>query len=329
MNLLIDQREETAATPPPTEEYTYSAAPLAEEPVVSEAPIEHPENYFDYAKPGKAQRNYIFPIALIIILLAAIAAATYFGFFYKPGDLNVLTKMWKKSKPAVVQPPVVISTPAVVDTTRPVLAPAKDTTRTVAPEPAKPTPATPAVSGDKPIAKMAQTFIRLNGMIPPQVTVTTMVLDESSFSMELASDNKAAIENVFAAVQKEWASDLSFSPTSAGAAVRGLITGTLAAAAADRAGSTTNPQTVVQELERTARAADLKVIEITEIKTMNQAGARRVPIFIKVRGTRAAFQTFCANVATQEWNLHVGKFILLNSQGESATFVLRLELMPS
>jgi hypothetical protein len=329
MNLLIDQREETTATPPPTEEYTYSAAPLPEEPVVSEAPIEHPVDYFDYARTGKTQRNYIFPIALIIILLVAIAAATYFGFFYKPGDLNFLTKIWKKNKPAVVQQPVVVTSPLVADTTKPVITPPKDTTSTVAAEPVKPTTPPPVVSGDKPIAKMAQTFFQLSGMIPSQVNVTTMVLDESSFSMEVTSDNKAAIENLFATVHKEWASDLTFSPASATAAVRGLITGSLSGAGADRTGLTVNPQTVVQELERTARAAELKVIEITEIKNMNQAGARRVPIFIKVRGSRSGFQTFCANVANQDWNLHVGKFILLNSQGESATYVLRLELMQS
>jgi hypothetical protein len=176
---------------------------------------------------------------------------------------------------------------------------------------------------------LAQTFFQLSGMISPQVTVTTMVLDESSFSMEVTSENKAAIENVFAAVHKEWASDLSFSPSAGGAAVRGLITGTFSTTGGDRAGLTVNPQAVAQELERTARTADLKVIELTEIKNMNQAGARRIPIFIKVRGTRSAFQTFCANVANQEWNLHVGKFILLNSQGDSATFVLRLELVQS
>lgn len=293
---------------------------------MSETPVEHPVDYFDYTRTGKSRRNYVFPIALIIILLTAIAAATYFGFFYKPGDLSFLTNRGKKQPVAISKP--VVTTPVVTDTTKPVRATPRDPSAAVVPMPAQQTPP-PAVSSDKPIARMAQTFAQLSAMIPSTVNVTTMVLDESSFSIEVSAESKAAIENLFTAVHNQWASDLSFSPSAGSAAVRGLITGLLTSPGSDRAGSSVNPQTVVQELERAAKAAELKVIEITEIKNMNQNSARRTPIFIKVRGTRAAFQMLCASAANQDWNLRVGKFILLNSQGESATFVLRLELMPS
>ncbi len=327
MNLLLDQRDTQASEQTPTpREFDYEPAPLSEEPVFDEPqqPQTPVTDFYEYERPHKA-KSYFFPVLLIVVLIAAIAGATYFGFFYKPGDLDFISKLWKKKPP----------TPSIVE--QPPVAALTDTNQTAAPVEAKPatavgetktaTPVT-TMTGSDPISQMMNAVDKIVTLVPASVALTTLVMDENSFSIEVSSDSRDAMERFYADLKVQMPCELVFSPTTGKyQGVRSLMTGNLGALTASGPPVTEmSPAELSTELRKIAKTAGLAIIEVTPLKNVGKNSNKRVPIFIKTRGTLPEFAAFSRSLVDKNWNLQPAKFILMNSKAQATTFVLRLEL---
>jgi hypothetical protein len=331
MNLLLDQRETQASeqTPMPRE-FEYEPAPLTEEPVFEETPpsTSPMTDFYEYERPQKS-KSYFFPVLLIVVLISAIAGATYFGFFYKPGDLDFLTTLWQKKQPtpSIVAPPTTV---VLADTTRsePAVEPVTSRPESSAVIVQPPATASATMTANDAISQMMNAVDKIVTLIPPSVSLSTLVMDESSFSLEVSSDSRDAMERFYADLKLQMPCELVFAPTTGKyQGVRSLMTGSLSARSADGAAvSDLSATDLCNELRKMAKTAGLAILEITPLKHVGKTPDRRTPIFIKTRGAMTEFASFNRLLVEKNWNLQPAKLILMTTKSKAMTFVLRLEL---
>ncbi|NLP11381.1 hypothetical protein GX408_13385 [bacterium] len=338
MNLLIDQRQMTEAeAAPEPQPFEYEPAPALEEPIFEQSPRGASLDYLEYERPPKS-KSYVFPILMILLLLAAIAAATYFGFFYKPGDLDFIKRLGKRSThPVSMAPPREKPAPAVpatsdtaltVDTPTSSISPPVAESHVAAPPAVAPTVTAPMRTDGDVMATVMTVFSKILAATPPAVKLGTLVMDESSFSLEVTNPDRTTLEKLYADLRQQIPCEFTVSPTASQAGgMRTLMTATYAAPPSSGWSQTgLNAETVSAEIRKLARTTGLSVVEITPQKTIIKNNSRRTPIFIKVRGDQSEFEAFGRQLAAKGWNLQVAKLILLDSREAAATFVLRLEL---
>jgi len=323
MNLLVDQREIESATQAPTDQpLDFESVPLQEEPPskpYTESPV---SDYYDYERPEKG-KSYFFPIFLIILLIAAIAAATYFGFFYKPGDLSFVSRLWKKTEQPVRMAPEKAETTeqatSVTETAKVETAPA------TVPSPAK----VMSASGQNSLLRLLDAFSNIMQALPAGIKLGTLFMDEGSFSLEISSAQRSDLERAMAEIKQRIPCEISLSPATAGKdGGRALLVGTFPATTETVPVMTQmNTPQLIEEVRRLAKAADLSIIDITPQKSVIKNDHRRTPIFIKVRGNQAGFVAFCRQLGEKNWGLQVAKLIMQAARTEGATFVLRLEMV--
>ncbi|HPI72688.1 MAG TPA: hypothetical protein PK843_04945 [bacterium] len=323
MNLLIDQREmmEAEAAPEP-QPFDYEPAPTMEEPIFEQPARAASLDYLEYERPQKT-KSYFFPVFMILLLLAAIAAATYFGFFYKPGDLDFLKRWGKRGeRPVSLAPPQEKPTPVFP-------APTADAPADLVPPPAAATTVMkPVQTDDDALATVMTAFSKIIAVTPPAVKLGTLVMDHGSFSLEVSHIDRPTLEKLYSDLRQQIPCEFTTSPAAGQAGgMRTLMTATFTSPASSgwsQAGL--NAETVSGEIRKLAQATGLSVVEITPQKTITKNNSRRTPIFIKVRGDQSEFEAFGRQLSAKGWNLQVAKLILLDSREAASTFVLRLEL---
>jgi len=341
MNLLIDQREmaEAEAAPEP-QPFEYEPAPTMEEPIFEQPSRGASLDYLEYERPQKS-RSYFFPVFMILLLLAAIAAATYFGFFYKPGDLDFIKRLGKRSeRPVSMAPPQekpaptipatsdTVSTTATAETPAGSVPPIVDEPTVTAPPAITPKVTEPVRTDGDALATVIMGFSKIIAATPPAVKLGTLVMDESSFSLEVSNPDRPTLEKLYADLQQQIPCEFTASPTAGQTgSMRTLMTATFASPASSGWSQVgLNAETVSAEIRKLAQAAGLSVVEITPQKTITKNNSSRTPIFIKVRGDQSKFEAFGRQLVAKGWNLQVAKLILLDSRETASTFVLRLEL---
>ncbi len=331
MNLLIDQREMTEAeAAPEPQPFEYEPAPAMEEPIFEQPPREASLDYLEYERPQKS-KSYFFPVFMILLLLAAIAAATYFGFFYKPGDLDFIKRFGQRGeRPASMAPPQEKPATAVPATSDAAVTktPAETPSASVPPPVIAPAVTAPVQTDGDALATVITVFSKIIAATPPAIKLGTLVMDESSFSLEVSNPDRPTLEKLYADLRQQIPCEFTASPTAGKAGgMRTLMTATFASPASSgwsQAGL--NAETVSAEIRKLAQATGLSVVEITPQKPIAKNNSSRTPIFIKVRGDQSEFAAFGRQLAAKGWNLQVAKLILLDFREAASTFVLRLEL---
>lgn len=325
MNLLIDQDDQQNAQQYDELPQTPDAELLQPEEEGPIIPPDTPEEVFRYEPAYTKKRSVLGPIVVIAVLLIIIAVAAYFSFFYKATDFMGYTPAEQREK---VTPDSVISqAPVAAATTLPKV----DTSEKIATQP------TEAPEPTRTLARMENAIIEASRILSEiimqhasDVNIGTVIIDESSFSVEISSPSRSAIEAYFAGLKAKLNSELSFYPSSGNySGVRALITGTFPAInkyASPSKGSVDIGRTK-QILGEKARESGLKVIELSSEKARMINGIWQTPLFIKIVGKMDQFQAFCERVGDEVENVAVSKIIVIFSTKQTATFVLRLEAL--
>ena len=347
MNLLIDQREETNVQEPgwTPETAEQPVSPLMEEPALPRN-AETPLDYYNFDEPEGQKRSILGPVLIILLLLAAIGAAAYYGFFYKPEELGEFQKSAQQAAPQTAEPAPVLTEPAVTEsasTTGPAVesataaepvaesAPAGQAPDTGVPASSRPEPARlqPAATGNgSPLARAAGLLGGILAARPDDLHVSTLILDQNSFSAEVSAQGRAVIENYANALKSSVPGGLTSSPASGYySGARALVTGTFpsisppAQPAVDAAGLTQ----IKEELRATASEAGLKVIEVSQAKPIQRSGESWTTIFAKVSGSESQFEAYCLSLAGRLPQMRLDKIILQTDKAQKTVGVLRLE----
>lgn len=331
MNLLIDQREDSGEkrqewTPPVMDA---PPSPVSEEPATVKPPAtEAPLDYYQFDDSEGRKRSILGPLIVILGLLGAIVAAAYYGFFYKSEELRGYS-------PAIVQTetqPEPTKPIAETITTEP--APAATTPVETETPPQSQSAATPALpdygSGQGPLQTAVQLIATVIAARPQEVQLTTLIMDESSFSAEVSSASRADIENYFAALQTKVPGPLSFSPSSGYyTGVRALINGTFSDINKTIPAPTgeVDLKNLKKELRQLAVDNRFKSPEITFGKAVVRGTRHSTPIFIKVIGSEGDFEAYGRAIAQRYPYLTLHKIILMLKPTEKVTGVFRLEFV--
>jgi hypothetical protein len=337
MNLLIDQRDQSNVpepdwTPQPAEE---PASPLLEEPAIPRG-AETPLDYYNFEESEGRRRGILGPILIILFLLAAIGAAAYYGFFYKPQELGEFPKSTPKSTtvttetaPAVVEPAT--TTPEVTSGPGSSNPASAEKPAATLPAPAHTEPAEPpvtSVSGDgSPMTRAAAMLSGILAARPAELQVSTLILDRQSFSAEVSADNRDIIENFASRLKNSVPGGLSSSPASGYySGTRALVTGTFPALnpAQQPALDESQIQQIKQNLRTSAQDGGLKVIEVSQAKEITREGEVWTPVFVKVSGSESQFEQYCQRIAGDLPEMRLDK-IILQTGAAKAVGVIRLE----
>jgi len=336
MNLLIDQREESTLPEPdwtPQQE-EQPASPILQEPALPKG-AETPLDYYSFEEPESRKRGILGPILIILLLLAAIGAAAYYGFFYKPQELGELRKPAAAVQPAATEPAPAV-TGSVPSTSAPATEagggnlPAETPTATAEPAATAPVattaPAVEAATGS-PLARATALLGGILAARPAELQLSTLILDQNSFSAEVSAGSRSIIANYAEALKNSIPGGLASSPASGYySGARALVTGTYP----DLTPSATPVlagESVVrlrQELRSKAQEAGLKVIEVSQAREMDRDGAAWTPVFVKISGSEEQFQQYCATLAAGLPLMRLDK-IILQSRGEQVVGVIRFE----
>lgn len=317
MNLLFDQREEGKKEPSfeePRRLRDEDIQPFDEEP--QDSPIlERSPDFYDYDQKFKRKRSIIGPVFLIIILLGAIVAAAYFGFFYKPKD---------KLRPIASSTELDIQPEQVTPSTGP------EQNQIPQEQPAEVIPPTTETTSAYTEASSPQYFSTILSTITDDVRLNTLVLDETTFSMEVSANARSAIESFFAGLKAKIPVQLNFSPPSGyykGA--RALISGSFSDTWRENKLSSPEitPDLVKRDIRSMATDVGVRVIEISTGKTIVRTDTKSTEIFVKVSGRVPQFETFFKQVLAKDWDLRLAKSILMYSPANTPIFVMRLEIV--
>ncbi len=340
MNLLIDQREEANVQEPEWRPETAEqpVSPLMEEPALSRN-AETPLDYYNFDEPEGQKRSILGPVLIILLLLAAIGAAAYYGFFYKPEELGEFQKSAQQAAPQTATPAAALTEPAAestasggsaVEETPLTETPAAESPAAVPTDPVQPAPARtlPEETDGTPLARAAGLLGGILAARPAELHVSTLILDQNSFSAEVSAQGRAVIENYASALKSSIPGGLSSSPASGYySGARALVTGTFPPIS-----SSTQPVVEAAELTRikddlqaAAREAGLKVVEVSQAKPIQRNGESWTTVFSKVSGSESQFQVYCQNLAGRLPQMRLDKIILQTDKAQKTVGVLRLE----
>jgi len=341
MNLLIDQREEAHMQEPEwtPETAEQPASPLMEDPALPRN-AETPLDYYNFDEPEGQKRSILGPVLIILLLLAAIGAAAYYGFFYKPEELGEFQKSAQQAAPQASEPAPVLTEPA-AESTAPggsvaeeissAEAPATESPAPVQAESVQPAPARtlPAeTGGGSPLARAAGLLGGILAARPADLHVSTLILDQNSFSAEVSAQGRAVIENYANALKSSVPGGLSSSPASGYySGSRALVTGTFPSisSAAPPVVEAAELTRIKDDLQAAAREAGLKVIEVSQAKPILRSGESWTTVFSKVSGSESQFQAYCLNLAGRLPQMRLDKIILQTDKAQKTVGVLRLE----
>lgn len=323
MNLLIDQsdqqQQQHSAEPQETPE---SKIQTFEDEGMAALQADTPKDYYRYDRAYKKKRNVLGPVLIIVVLLAIIMTAAYFSFFYKSNEFTSYTpstknKPWQKDSIATktIIPPTVSKTDS---------GKIKSLSNTIE----KTIPPANKIAVNKPVAMTTTILSIITSSFPEDMNIGTVIIDENSFSIEVSSSSRSAIESYFAGLKKQVNGDLSFSPSSGNySGVRALITGTFQSSKQEWRSDTkaSNIDDLLKNIRQKAVDSGLKVVEITSEKSKTLSGLKRTPLFIKVTGDGNSFSTFSSSIVNITQNIGVSKLIVMFSSRQNVTYVLRLD----
>ncbi len=323
MNLLIDQDDQQQ----PQQNELPLQTPEAEFPQTEEQgpyiPPDTPEEIFRYEPTYVRKRSILGPIFVITVLLIIIAVAAYFSFFYKSAEFEGYLPAEYKEK-TVPEPTTSKAATAPTEPISEVSSQPQEIAPTTSLEPSK--------STSKPQNAITEAAKILSDILmqPTEINIGTVIIDESSFSAEISSQSRSAIEGYFAGLKAKLRSDLSFYPSTGNySGVRALITGSFPAINkyATPSQSPVDVPRLKQMLNEKAQESGLKVVELTSEKARMIGGIWQTPIFFKVNGKTKQFQSFCDRIAENIGQMAVEKIIVMFPTKQSATFVLRLQVL--
>jgi len=284
----------------------------------------------EYDKDHKKGKSFLVSFLLIFAFLGIIGAAVYYGYFYE-----------KPPKPAIVleNPPAETTIDTVATQQTPVvqtpvaqtenLEPASDTSKTAAiSEPPREVAMGTTTSVLMACAKNLNVILESR---PADVKIATLIMDETSFSAEVISDSRANAEAYHGRLKDQLRGIVSLSPSSGvSGQAHTLISGSLAMGGADQAvGSLTQVTgaTLRSKLSELSGQAGTKLAELGIGDRMRAEGVAKVPVFIRVTGSQEQCQEYLNQIAKAGYNFRVAKIIMMASNPQAASLVLRLELL--
>jgi hypothetical protein len=325
MNLLNDQWEKQQAA---SSGDSLKSSPVyqlvGEEPLAGVQDFTFPDPQQDFEQGSKKGKRIALSFILIFIFLAVAAAGLYFGYFNKELPKlpfgNLFTKSEAKIDTAITQAPIAVQ-------------PESTTVRTEAeiPTPAE-TPSENVVEESQPaIALCAMNLDKLLGAQPQDVRIATLILDETSFSVEVLSRNRQSAETFYQGLKNQMSGEIAFS-AAAGTAetARALISGTFSSSSSpsviDKSAMLTRDQ-LRSHLSQASGKTGAKIMELSIGETMLSSGVAKAPVFVKVSGLQSQCQAFFGQMAQEGKNLRVAKIILMAGNPQQASLVARLELL--
>ncbi|MBN1542422.1 hypothetical protein JW992_09775 [candidate division KSB1 bacterium] len=308
MNLISDYRDQEDVGPTLERE-----DPFEEPKYESREPVAPHMNHTDFDFAPKRRRSSS-PWLIIFALLILIGTAVYWGFLRDQVDF---ASIFSKKTPVIDAPAtdVVTQQPSTVQpptTDRPA----------EAVRPVK--PSVGAESGA--LGRTARIVDMVFSALHEDVRLSTLIMDEHSFSVEIAAKTRATLEAFYSKLNDSFSGTLSFSPSNTGIEARALITGLFAEPAAGADVSMSADQ-VLQNLRRHAASTNVQVIEASLGTTRRDAGRTITPLFFKIRGTRESCRTYLDQIVQENGRLRVAKIILMSTTGQQADLVLRLEVV--
>jgi len=272
----------------------------------------------------------------IIIPLIILSLVVVYLYYFKRDMLF---------KPELKIPPVVqIQQTPVADSTAMLLGqtPATDSTLAAAnqlqtpvqePEQTATAPVTPPAQvvritpGTNVTAQIMNTLVN---SIPVDISISTLYLDENTFSMEVKTNSQAGIDKVYATLKS--ALPVNASITSEPKIVDGnsIIAGTYTLPTAQPKPASVKANdaaTLNAEISALITKNNTKNLELSIESARTWNNKMRAPVFIKVEGSVSNCQKFFNEVLQSDRDYQVSKVILMPSSQQSSVLVIRVFLV--
>ncbi len=331
MNLMIDKRDQ--------EKEQDSRPGLSQEPQMTDQedkPFEPPDikKIKKELKGKKAVPAGLF--YFIIIPLIILSLVFVYLYYFNP---DLLFKPKTKIPPVVqVQhTPVADSTAELlgsaptsgadstaVQTASPLTTPAPTGIATQTPQLPQPARTTPGAN------VTAQVMNSLVNSIAADMKISTLYLDENTFSMEVKTSSQAAIDKMYATLKSALPVNASITSEPKIVNSTSIVAGTFTVAAAQErpASSQANDSaTLNAELSALITKSNTQKIELSIESARRWNNKMRVPIFIKVEGSVSNCQKLVNEVLKSDRDYQVSKVILMPSTLQSSVLVIRLFLL--
>ncbi len=329
MNLLEDYREQGVSQgefEPPRPQQPIQTDDL-------EPPTVAPPSMSGYDPYSKRKKSSLMPFVLIVVLVAVVGGLAYWGLFRDDTDLDQLLE--PESEATITE--TESSQPE--DETRVEQEPVESTQTpeemaqqpsrpepTAASRPKSPIPSRPG--GDQGLAQLHTWMGSVLDALPQQVTLSTLIMDESSFSVEVTAERRAQLELYFTNLKESMGESLSMAPSpGTGVEARALITNVFEIDSSPPMSAGQNASSLLQTLREQATSFNLAVQESTIGQEIQVSGRKKMPLFFKVLGPTSQCREFLGSVAQQNYPIAISKLILMPKTLQQAEFVLRFELV--
>lgn len=301
MNLLQDQREKFQSLPEepqlefftePEEEPVVAEEPV---PVIDETPPPEPEPFVPYK--GKAsKRNSGLTAAVLAFAILLLAAVVYFGY----GAYRSLTGKEPQLAEETAPPTQLETEQPVQQQEQPPQRPAQQQTGVAA------------------IGNIMGTIL---GAIPSGSRLSTLFLDDASFSVEITG-NATALRSF----QNDLKSGLPPETRLSNGSVTGgktLVSGTFPRVGGAAAGQVVSKEQIARELNALCSQIGARVLESNVGSDVVSGGKRKAMLHFKIDGSTEQCRQVLEGFSQKNWNVEISKVILLPLTPQRANLVLR------
>ncbi|HPG39160.1 MAG TPA: hypothetical protein PLP19_03655 [bacterium] len=331
MNLMIDKREQEK---PDDNSPTFPQEPP---PNTSEGQPLQPKDIKKIKRELKGKKAvptglFYFIIIPLIILSLVVVYLYYFkrDLLFKP-KLNIPPVVQVQQTPVadstamlLGQTPGPDSTLSTANQVQPqVSEPGQTTTPPVTP----PTQVVRTVPGTNVTAQIMNTLVN---SIPIDMIISTLYLDENTFSMEVKANSQTGIDKVYTSLKSALPANTSI--TSEPKIVGGncIIAGTYSLPAAQpkpASAKANDAATLSAEISALITKNNTKKLELSIESARAWNNKMRAPVFIKVEGSVSNCQKLVNEILQSDRDYQVSKVILMPSSLQSSVLVIRVFLV--
>ncbi|HNR68513.1 MAG TPA: hypothetical protein PKN04_08435 [bacterium] len=316
MNLISDYREQQESDHEDEREDPFAEPEYEEKPTIS--PNAGAGGLPEFPQHRRRSRS---PWWLILALLLLISAAIYWGFLRDQNDLSSL--FTKEPSPVQIEESDDVKPKAGQTTTTPAeelvvpgaVGVGSETTL-------EPTAVIPGALG-----RTAQLMSWFSEALPKDMRLTTLIMDETSFSAEISAADRQALDAFYQRLQDRFPGKVTFSPTTGTSGTRTLLSGLYDSPVAPVSASASTAQGILANLQSHASTTGVQIIDSGADSPRQRADQKTVtPLFVKVRGTNNGCLNFIRRIAQENGAVRVSKVILLSNTDQQSDLVLRLEV---
>jgi hypothetical protein len=172
---------------------------------------------------------------------------------------------------------------------------------------------------------LAATLSLFTNSLPPDITIGTLYMDESTFTVDITSSEN--VGSFYSMLTGKCPSSVTFSPLHpAGVNERTLITGTINLTDQDFIQRTASSNgNIENDIQSISTDVGVQIINLNIGQSRSFDNFKSTEIFIKVDGSFLQCQAFFEGIAQKRWNLRVSKILFIPTTGHNANLVLRLQ----